>query len=136
MPASTRNEKEKLCEEHGIALSDVAYRIRRKENNCSDSNLLILELNEKGVGICLANGVQRVFCTSTFVLRHFLRMFPDNDLPVHLLLSPSPAANRHIGGLEEYKQLFKNGKVRNPYEYRLFKYREILAEEKRKSPRG
>src|SRR5687768_13198878 len=49
MPASTRKEKMALCERHGIALTDIAYKIERKKNNCSDANLKIIEYNEKGI---------------------------------------------------------------------------------------
>jgi hypothetical protein len=43
-----------------------------------------------------------------------------------VLPSPSPAANKHIGGLEEYKRLVKGGKVASTYAYRLMKYREMF----------
>src|SRR3954463_10787758 len=67
MPANDRAEKKALCEKFGIALTDIAYKIERKKNNCSDANLSILEFNKKGIDICLHAGVQKVFFTSRFV---------------------------------------------------------------------
>src|SRR6476661_6783649 len=67
MPASNQQEKQKLCETKGIALTDIAYRIERKKNNCSDANLSIVELNKNGIDKCLDAGVTNVFFTSKFV---------------------------------------------------------------------
>src|SRR5688572_12727503 len=46
MPAADRREKILLCEQNGIALTDIGYKVRRKKNNCSDANLEIIELNK------------------------------------------------------------------------------------------
>jgi G:T/U-mismatch repair DNA glycosylase len=127
MPARNRKEKIELCETHGIALTDIAYRIERKNNNCSDANLRIIELNKKGIDRCLATGVPHVFFTSRFVQNHFDLLYPAHSCVTVLLPSPSPAANMHIGGLAEYKQLKQAGKLRNPFDYRLMKYRELLG---------
>jgi G:T/U-mismatch repair DNA glycosylase len=126
VPAKTLAEKKELCKAQGIALSDIAYRIRRKKGDCSDSNLHILQFNTEGVQKCLNAGVSRVYFTSRFVQKHFESHFPFNKIPALLLPSPSPAANRHIGGLSEYKQLFLNGDVLSAYDYRLQKYKELL----------
>jgi G:T/U-mismatch repair DNA glycosylase len=129
MPATNLPEKKALCEKHGIALTDIAYRIKRLKNNCSDANLRIIEFNKKGMDVCLASGISRIFFTGKFVEKHFLKLYPGNTRPCFLLPSPSPAANRHIGGLEEYKGMVTTGKVKNVYDYRLMKYRELLLAE-------
>src|SRR5438552_14377458 len=49
MPAESREEKQKLCTTNHIALTDIAFKIRRKKGNCSDSNLKIIEFNHKGL---------------------------------------------------------------------------------------
>lgn len=126
MPASSLAEKKALCARHGIALSDVAQVVRRKKNNCSDSNLEILEYNQKGIHTCLAAGVKKIFFTGTFVQRHFRKIFPGLQTDAALLPSPSPAANRHIGGTDEYKELVKSGLVKNVYDFRLQAYRKLL----------
>jgi hypoxanthine-DNA glycosylase len=127
MPALNRKEKQTLCERYGIALSDIAYKIKRKKGDCSDANLHILELNQQGIQKCLDSGIQKVLFTSRFVERHFKRMFPVNSIDTEVLTSPSPAANMHIGGLDEYKKLRSSGRINSPYEYRLMKYRKILG---------
>ena len=126
MPASDLKQRKAICDAYGIALSDVALVIRRKKGNCSDSNLEIIEYNQKGIHKCLAAGVSQVFFTSTYVQKHFHRMLPGLKLDGVLLPSPSPAANRRIGGLSEYKKMLSEGTVRNVYEYRLNAYRELL----------
>ena len=127
MPATNQKEKQALSEKKGIALTDIAYRIERKKNNCSDANLQIVEHNKKGIEKCLAAGITTIFFTSRFVERHFHLLFPENKIPCFILPSPSPAANRHIGGLDEYKTLKQKGSLKNPYDYRLMKYRELLG---------
>lgn len=127
MPVATRNEKQALCEQAGIALTDVALKVRRKKGDCSDANLDVIEYNYDSIAKCLAAGVEKVFFTSRFVERVFYRLFPDTTLPANLVPSPSPAANRHIGGLDEYRALLEAGKVSSVYEYRVMKYRTLLA---------
>lgn len=126
MPAGSREEKMAICDRYGIALADVALKVRRKLANCSDSNLEIIEYNAKAIQNCLQAGAQKVFFTSRFVETHFYRMFPGVTLPAQLLPSPSPAANRHIGGLPQYRALVGSKKIRNVLEYRIRSYRDLL----------
>jgi len=126
MPVVTLEEKKRLCEKHGIALSDVAYKIRRKKGDCSDANLEILQFNKDGIDHCLKSGIKIICFTSHFVRKHFLAHYPGCKIPGVLLPSPSPAANRHIGGLPEYKKMLLDGEVLSAYDYRLKKYRELL----------
>lgn len=126
MPATNRGEKEQLCEEHGIALTDIGKRIKRLEGNCSDTNLHILEYNTENLRLCLASGIKKIFFTSRFVEAGFIKLFPDHNYPTSLLPSPSPAANRHIGGLQEYKKMVSDGVINSPYQYRLLKYKQLF----------
>jgi hypoxanthine-DNA glycosylase len=127
MPAGNKKEQMALCEKHGIALSDIAYKIRRLKGNCSDANLKIMEYNTSGIEKCLRSGVESVYFTGNFVQKQFKRLFPSHGLNSHVLLSPSPAANMHIGGLDDYISLKKNSLVNSAYEYRLLKYRELIT---------
>jgi G:T/U-mismatch repair DNA glycosylase len=127
MPATNKAEKEALCEAHHIALTDIARKVERKQANCSDSNLHILEFNRDGIDECLHAGIRAIFFTSRFVEKHFKRLYPASKIPAYVLLSPSPAANKHIGGLDEYKKMLGENKIKNPYGYRLLKYRELLT---------
>jgi G:T/U-mismatch repair DNA glycosylase len=126
LPAGNVREKKAICVKHHIALSDVALKVKRRQGNCSDSNLEIIEYNRQGIHRCLAAGARQIFFTSRFVQKHFYRIFPGIAIPSALLLSPSPAANRHIGGLEDYKKMLKKKEVNDVYGYRLRQYRELL----------
>lgn len=126
MPAGNLEEKKKICNTHHIALSDIGLEIKRKQKNCSDSNLEIIQYNRQGIHRCLSAGATTVFFTSRFVQAHFNRIFPGIQIQSVLLPSPSPAANRYIGGLPAYKKALQQGEVKNVYEYRLIKYRELL----------
>jgi G:T/U-mismatch repair DNA glycosylase len=128
-PTESKADKQILCEQHGIALTDIALRIERKENNCSDANLHIIEINRIGLDICLAAWPNMIYFTSKFVQRHFFRHYPEVSIPSQVLVSPSPAANRHIASLAEYKQMRAKDMVKSPYEYRQLKYRQMLLAE-------
>jgi hypoxanthine-DNA glycosylase len=129
MPAQTLNERKILCEHHGIALTDIAYCIERKANNCADANLRILEINHTGITTCLAAQPRIIYFTSRFVERHFLKHYPQPHCETCVLLSPSPAANRHLASLVEYKQLRAAQRINSPYEYRRLKYRQALLDD-------
>ena len=126
MPATAKKEKQAICDAYGIALTDVALKIRRKKNNCSDSNLEIIEYNHEGIHRCLAAGVKKIFFTSRFVEAHFRKICPAISVPAILLPSPSPAANRHIGGLPDYKEMIAAKEIDNVFVYRVKRYRELL----------
>jgi hypoxanthine-DNA glycosylase len=126
MSAITKEEKIALCNIHGIALTDVGHKIERTVGNCSDANLRLVEFNKKGIDACLKAGIRSIFFTGKFAEKHFKKNYPANTIPSFVLLSPSPAANMHIGGLNEYKQMIRKKIIRTPYEYRLFKYKECF----------
>ena len=126
MPASTLEQKRDLCIQNRLALSDVAYKVIRTKNNCSDVNLRIVEHNKAGILQCLTPTISRVLFTSRFVEKHFKKMFPDFALPTEVLLSPSPAANTYISSLSDYKDMRLGGEIGSIYEYRLADYRRKL----------
>jgi len=126
MPAETRAQKTTLCKKHKIALTDIGYKIERLKNNCSDANLKIIEFNKPSIDACLAKGIKKIFFTSRFVEKHFLKHYPELNIPSYVLVSPSPTANKHIGGLNLYKKLVAKKEIAGTYEYRLLKYKEFL----------
>lgn len=86
----TTEEKKKLFEKHGIAIADVLLKIRRKENNNLDSNLEIIEYNDKALDKLLKKtNFDAVFFTSKFVEKHFMKLFPQIK-KAECLPSPSP----------------------------------------------
>ncbi|GAA0878905.1 uracil-DNA glycosylase family protein [Algoriphagus jejuensis] len=129
MSVDTLEQKRELCLQNGLALSDVAYRIIRTKDNCSDANLKIVEHNKNGILKCLTPKIFRVLFTSRFVEKEFNKIFPDFRLPTAVLLSPSPAANTYIAGLADYKMKQASGEIRSIYEYRLSDYRAKFGSE-------
>lgn len=125
-PARTKDEKIALCDREGLALTDIAGTIIRTHNNCSDANLHIIAINQASIDTCLEAGIKRIIFTSRFVFRTFSRHYPLNSLSTDVLLSPSPAANRHIACLPEYRQLLGAQEVSSLFEYRLLKYRQAF----------
>lgn len=87
---NTKSEKQKLFEEHGIGMVDIFLRIKRKGDNNTDSNLEIVEYNEKVIKQILLNkNIQTIFFTSKFVEKQFLKLFPGTENG-KCLPSPSP----------------------------------------------
>lgn len=73
----TTEDKKRLFTNHGIAIADILLRIRRKEKNNQDSNLEILEYNDKALGKLLKqNQFSAIYFTSKFVEKHFKKLFP------------------------------------------------------------
>lgn len=126
MPVENLEQKKDLCLQNRLALTDVAYRIRRKKNNCSDANLEIVEYNQAGITKCLSSGISRLLFTGKFVEKVFSKMFPDSTLSSEVLLSPSPAANRSIAGMVGFKEGLARRESLSVYEYRLSDYRKKL----------
>lgn len=87
---STKAEKQKLFTKHGIGIVDIFLRIKRKGNNNTDSNLEIVEHNDKAIEKILQNkNIKRIFFTSKFVEKSFLSLFPEVKIG-ESLPSPSP----------------------------------------------
>ncbi len=126
LPVGNLEHKQQLCSLNKIAITDIAYRIERTKNNCSDSNLKIVEYNKEGIIKCLTSNIKKILCTSKFVEKHFKNILPDVNIPTYVLLSPSPAANTYIASLEDYKTKIREQKINSTYEYRLANYKALL----------
>ncbi len=125
-PVSNLQQKQDLCLDHQIALTDVAYKIQRRKGNCSDRNLNIIEYNTDGISQCLSPLLKRVLFTSKYVEKQFRYIFPNLNIPTETLLSPSQSSNLYIVILQDYKLKILNNEVSNPYEYRLLHYKKML----------
>jgi len=87
---STKAQKQNLFKKHGIGIVDIFLKIKRKEDNNMDSNLEIVELNDKAIKIVLQNqNITSIFFTSKFVEKAFMKMFPETKIG-ECLPSPSP----------------------------------------------
>ncbi|HUZ59542.1 MAG TPA: uracil-DNA glycosylase family protein [Hanamia sp.] len=86
----TRTEKQDLFKKHGIGMVDIFLKIKRKEDNNMDSNLEIIEFNDKAIKSILKNqNIKKIFFTSKFVEKSFMKLFPDIKIG-ECLPSPSP----------------------------------------------
>jgi hypoxanthine-DNA glycosylase len=86
----TRKQKQDLFAKHGIGIVDIFLRIKRKGNNNMDSNLEVVEFNDKAIEIILKNqNIKSIFFTSKYVEKAFLKLFPKITIG-ESLPSPSP----------------------------------------------
>jgi hypoxanthine-DNA glycosylase len=86
----TTEDKKKLFTDHGIAIADILLKVRRKEKNNQDTNLEIIEYNDKALGKLLKqHSFTAIYFTSRFVEKHFKKLFPFTDNG-ECLPSPSP----------------------------------------------
>jgi hypoxanthine-DNA glycosylase len=86
----TKMQKENLFKKHGIGIVDIFLKVKRKADNNMDSNLEIVELNDKAIKIVLQNpNIKSIFFTSKFVEKAFMKMFPETTIG-ECLPSPSP----------------------------------------------
>lgn len=91
---TTTKEKKQLFSEKGIAIGDIFLKIKRTENNNSDSSLEVVEYNDKALKkIIESNNFKAIYCTSQFVEKEFKKLFPNMKI-VESLPSPSPRAAR------------------------------------------
>ncbi|HEY5463915.1 MAG TPA: uracil-DNA glycosylase family protein [Hanamia sp.] len=86
----TRKQKQTLFKKHGIGMADIFLRIKRKDGNNMDSNLEVIEFNDKAIKLILKNhNIKKIFFTSKFVEKSFMKLFPDIKIG-ECLPSPSP----------------------------------------------
>lgn len=86
----TRSEKQNLFKKYGIGMVDIFFRVKRKEDNNMDSNLEIIEYNDKAINSILKDqSIKKIFFTSKFVEKTFMKLFPEIKVG-ECLPSPSP----------------------------------------------
>lgn len=89
-PLPDQSAKEKLLRDKGIAMTDILWKIRRKKATNSDQDLEIIAFNQQAIEDILQKHPDiRVFFTSTFVEKHFQKLFPAFKATCRLP-SPSP----------------------------------------------
>lgn len=87
---SSKKEKQDLFRKCGIGIADIFLKIRRTENNNMDSNLEVIEFNEKELTSIVRNpNIKKIFFTSRFVEKTFNKLFPKISIG-ECLPSPSP----------------------------------------------
>lgn len=86
----TKKDKQDLFKKYGIGIVDIFLRVKRHGNNNMDSNLEVIEYNDKAVKEILERKpIKTIFFTSKFVEKSFLKLFPDIKIG-ESLPSPSP----------------------------------------------
>jgi hypoxanthine-DNA glycosylase len=83
-------EKQHLFNKYGIGITDILFKVRRKNNSNLDDNLEIVEYNDKAIReIISESNIRSIYYTSKFVGKHFSKLFPE-IMNVEYLPSPSP----------------------------------------------
>ena len=101
----TNADKKDLFTRKGIAIGDIFLKIRRKENNNSDTSLEVIEYNDKEIEKALQEHTfQAIYTTSQFVEKEFKKLF-SNYKNIEALPSPSPRYARM--NLEEKIAFYK-----------------------------
>ena len=86
----TTTKKKDLFSRKGIAIGDIFLKIKRKENNNSDSSLEIIEYNDKEIEKAMSDhSFRAIYTTSQFVEKEFKKLFPYIK-NIEALPSPSP----------------------------------------------
>jgi len=100
-----KNSKQQLFAKLKIGIADIILKAIRKEGTNSDTNLNVIEYNEKAIDkILSANNITTIFFTSKFVEKLFKKLFPQFTNTA-VLPSPSPRFARM--NLEEKVNVYK-----------------------------
>lgn len=90
LPLENTAEKKELFSNKGIAIGDIFLKIKRNENNNSDSSLEVIEYNDEVLKETIdSNNFNAIYCTSQFAEKEFRKLFPNSTI-VESLPSPSP----------------------------------------------
>lgn len=122
----TIKQKKNFLTEKGIAITDIFSKVRRKEKSNLDKYLAEMEYNKEIKSIIENSGINKIFFTSKYVEKHFLKQFPQITFGV-CLPSPSPAANIPISISNDFKIYKRENPNGNTYSFRVFKYRQLLS---------
>ena len=83
-------DKQNLFNKHGIGLTDILFKVRRKNNSNLDENLEIVEYNDAAIReIISKSNIKSIYFTSRFVEKHFKKQLPEINFGEYLP-SPSP----------------------------------------------
>jgi hypoxanthine-DNA glycosylase len=99
--------KKQLFTEKKIAIVDIFLKVKRRENNNLDTNLEVIEYNDKAIQkILQENNFRSILFTSKFVEKEFRKLFPQISNG-RCLPSPSPryARMKKMGKVDVYKSI-------------------------------
>ena len=99
-------EKQELFRKYGIGVTDIFLKIRRKNNSNLDTNLEIIEYNDKNLVSIIENPqIKTIFFTSKFVETHFYKLFPKTKKGEYL---PSPSPRYAIMSISDKINYYKS----------------------------
>jgi hypoxanthine-DNA glycosylase len=108
----TKEEKQALFNQVGIAITDIILSCERRSNSNLDMNLINIVLNPEVANILKNKSIKKVFFSSRFVEKLFRKHFKDligmyPDIELITLPSPSPryAAMSRSEKVSFYKKL-------------------------------
>lgn len=105
LPLITLIEKKDCFAEKGIAIADLFLRIKRKNKTNSDSDLEVIETNDKALQkIILIPTLEKIFFTSRFVEQQFVKLFPEVTIGESL---PSPSPRNARMSLEDKIKIYR-----------------------------
>ncbi len=99
----TKEDKQELFRIIGVGITDILLKVRRMNNSNLDTNLEIVEYNDKAIKSILQNPkIKSIYFTSKFVEQKFIKLFPEIK-KAEYLPSPSP----------RYARMSKDDKVKH-----------------------
>ena len=122
----TVKQKKDFFDKKGIAITDIFTKVKRKEKSNLDKYLTEMEYNKRIKSIIEASRINKLFFTSKFVEKHFIKEFPQITFGI-CLPSPSQAANIPISISEDFKNYKQENPNGNTYSFRVFKYKLLLS---------
>ncbi len=131
LPTGDRASKEALLAKYGIAITDIALEIERKKPDCLDTSLKILAYQTETIQAILKNNpIEKIFFTSRFVEKAFVKHILPKESAVELvyLISPSPAADMGLRASAEFKDFVTLHPDKKLLDFRVAYYQERLPE--------
>lgn len=131
LPTGDQQAKAQLMEKYGIAITDIALEIERKKNDCLDDSLKILAYNTQVIqDILLNNPIQKIFFTSRFVEKLYIKHIQPagSTIPLEYLVSPSPAADMGLRMRADFKDFIAQYPDKKLLDFRVAFYSERLPQ--------
>ena len=122
----TLKQKKDFFDKRGIAITDIFSKVKRKKKSNLDKLLFGMEYNKEIKSIIDHSSIEKLFFTSRFVEKHFLKEFPQISFGI-CLPSPSQAANRPISISDDFKIYKRQNLEGNTYSFRVYKYKQLLS---------
>lgn len=105
IPLADKKAKQQLFIKTKMGIADIILKAVRTENTNSDTNLNIVEFNDKAIKKILEeHQIKIIFFTSQFVQKIFKKIFPD---VTNTIVLPSPSPRYARMSLKEKVEVYK-----------------------------